>query len=331
MTAASDYDYELPPDLIAKYPPPRREDARMMVLDRGTGTIAHREFADFPGFVGDGALVVLNDTRVVPARVFADDGKVELLVLERPTPTRWRCYVKPGRRMRPGAAIRVDGIGGTVVAVAAGGEREVEFAAAPDLGRVGRVPLPPYLRRAAEPLDTERYQTVYAARPGAVAAPTAGLHFTPAILARLRHAFVTLHVGPGTFRPVQEADVSRHRMDAEAYVIGAAAAGAINAARAVIAVGTTVARTLETVAATAPAGAPGTRVVAGGGFTDLFIRPPFAFRATDALLTNFHLPRSTLLMLVAAFAGRELVFEAYRAAVGERYRFYSYGDCMLIR
>jgi len=320
----SDYDYPLPEALIARYPLPRRDDSRMMVVHRAQGRIEHRSFRDFPGFIAPGDLVVLNDTRVIPARVFSDDGKVELLFLEAAGETLWKCLVKPGRRMRPGREVTVGGVRGSVEAVLESGERMVRFDRPVDLDRVGRLPLPPYFGRESEPDDEERYQTVYAAAPGAVAAPTAGLHFTPEILARTPHAFVTLHVGVGTFKPVQAERISDHAMHRERFFIRPETTQAVAEAKRVVAVGTTSLRVLE--ARWRDEGA----VTPGEGSTDIFIYPGYAFGVVGALLTNFHLPKSTLLMLISAFAGRELVMEAYAQAVRERYRFYSYGDCMLI-
>lgn len=317
----SDYDYPLPNDLIARHPLPRREDSRMMVLHRDGERIEHRWFRDFPGFLRDGDLVVLNDTRVIPARVFADGGKVELLFLETVRENAWKCLVKPGRRMRVGAVLLVRGNRGVVEGVLPDGERVIAFEGPVDLDTAGELPLPPYFARAVEPADTERYQTVFARERGAVAAPTAGLHFTPEILAAIPHAFITLHVGVGTFRPVQVENILDHRMHAERFRISQESARAINAARRIVAIGTTTARVLES---------QGLPLTAGEGTTDIFIHPPYRARAVDALLTNFHLPKSTLLMLVSAFAGREFILRAYAEAIGERYRFYSYGDCMLI-
>jgi S-adenosylmethionine:tRNA ribosyltransferase-isomerase len=316
-----DFDYSLPEDLIARHPPPHREDARMMVLHRATRTIEHRGFRDFPSFVHEDDLVVLNDTRVIPARVFSDDGRIELLFLEEVRDKTWKCLVKPGRRMQPGGLVHVRDVPGVVTEICPDGERIIEFRGTIDLETVGEMPLPPYLEREVEPADTERYQTVFARERGAIAAPTAGLHFTPDILARVPHTFVTLHVGVGTFRPVQVENFADHRMHAERYRIGPDAAKRMNAAQRILAVGTTTARVLET------RGRPFTPCI---GATDLFIHPPYEFRAVDALLTNFHLPKSTLLMLVAAFAGRDFILEAYADAIRQRYRFYSYGDCMLI-
>jgi len=319
-----EYDFALPDELIAQRPLPRREDARMMVLDRSAGTIVHRRFADLGQFVRRGELLVLNDTRVLPARRFSDDGTIEFLFLEQIDSQTWRCLVKPGRKMRLGATIALDGTEGRVEKILEEGERIVRFERAIDPYRGGQIPLPPYLQRPADADDATRYQTVFAREPGAVAAPTAGLHFTPEILAGLPHTFVTLHVGTGTFRPVQSATIAGHRMHSERFTITPAAARAINAAAHLLAVGTTSVRVLE--AAVRRSG----QLIAQEGATDIFIHPPYSFRAVDRLLTNFHLPRSTLLMLVAAFAGREFVLRAYAEAVRERYRFYSYGDCMLI-
>ncbi len=319
-----DYDFTLPEGQIARYPLPNRADSRMLVLHRAQRRIEHRSFRDFPAFLREGDLVVLNNTKVIPARVFSDDGKVELLFLEAAGEKTWKCMVKPGRRMRPGRTVTVGGVEGRVEAVLETGERLVAFAAPVDLEKVGRLPLPPYFQRQCEPGDEERYQTVYATAPGAVAAPTAGLHFTPEILAQTPHAFLTLHVGAGTFKPVKEERITDHVMHRERYSISPAAAAAVAAARRVVAVGTTSMRVLE-----ARARDEGS-VTPGEGSTDIFIYPGFPFRCVGALLTNFHLPKSTLLMLVSAFAGREFVLEAYAEAIREGYRFYSYGDCMLV-
>ncbi len=327
----ADFDYQLPPELIAARPPADRAGARMLVLDRGTGALEHRMFRELPEFLRPGDLAVLNDTRVIPARVFSDDGSLELLCLDRRSPVEWRCLVRPGRKLKPGRTVMVGGIRGTVAEVLPEGDRIIRWDAPPDLARVGRLALPHYLGREQEPADHDRYQTVYANREGAIAAPTAGLHFTPEILARVPHGFLTLHVGVGTFRPVAAANPADHVMHAERYSVDAPTTARINAATRVIAVGTTVARVLETLGAQ-PAAGPGRRLPDGAhaGETDIFIRPPFRFRAVDALLTNFHLPRSTLIMLVCAFASHHQVMDAYRQAVAARYRFYSYGDCMLV-
>ncbi|MEO8351498.1 MAG: tRNA preQ1(34) S-adenosylmethionine ribosyltransferase-isomerase QueA [Chthoniobacteraceae bacterium] len=318
----ADYDYPLPEHLIARHPLARRDASRMMVLDPVTQTIEHRQFAEFPSLLAPGDLCVLNDTRVIPARVFSDDGRIEMLFLETAGPNIWRCLVKPGRKMRLEARVQIRGVTGVVSAIESEGERVIEFDGPIDLDTAGELPLPPYFSRAIEPEDVERYQTVYARAPGAVAAPTAGLHFTPEVLARVAHVFLTLHVGVGTFRPVQAEDLSGHRMHSEHFSLPAAAAEALNRTRRIVAVGTTTTRVLETL---------GRPLAARQSETDIFIHPPHRFRAVDALLTNFHLPKSTLLMLVSALAGREFVLHAYREAIREEYRFYSYGDCMFIR
>ncbi len=317
----ADYAYALPDDLIARHPLPRREDSRMMVLHRDGERIEHRMFRDFPTFVRADDLVVLNDTRVIPARVFSDDGRIEFLFLEMLRENVWKSLVKPGRKMRLGASTHIRGVAGTVIGIEPEGERIIEFRGPVDLDAAGELPIPPYFDRAVEPADSERYQTVFARERGAVAAPTAGLHFTPEILARIPHTFLTLHVGVGTFRSVLVDDLREHRMHSERYAISATAAAALNAAPRLVAVGTTSARVLE---------ACGRPFTARQGATDIFIHPPYQPCAVDALLTNFHLPESTLLMLVSALAGREFVLRAYAEATAQRYRFYSYGDCMLI-
>ena len=317
----ADYDYVLPPELIARHPLAERAGARMLVLHRAEQRLEHRSFRDFPAYVGAGDLVVLNDTRVIPARAFSDDGRIELLFLEAVRENAWKCLVKPGRKMRLGALVHVRDVVGVVTEICPEGERIIEFRGAVDLERAGQLPIPPYLERPVEAADSERYQTVFARESGAVAAPTAGLHFTPEILARLPHAFITLHVGVGTFRSVLTDDVREHRMHSERFQVPAATAEAVNAARRIIAVGTTSTRVLES---------RGLPLTPQSGATDIFIHPPYEFRVVDALLTNFHLPQSTLLMLVSALAGRDFVLEAYREAIASGYRFYSYGDCMLI-
>ncbi|HJT79596.1 MAG TPA: tRNA preQ1(34) S-adenosylmethionine ribosyltransferase-isomerase QueA [Chthoniobacterales bacterium] len=323
-TRLSDYDYRLPRELIANRPLPNRDASRLMVLRRDTETIEHRQFHELPKFLSPDDLLVLNNTRVLPARVFSDDGRIELLLLERLGPTRWRCLTRPGKRARTGAVLSVGGTEARVEAINDDGEREISLAREVDLYSLGTMPLPPYLERRSDAEDDQRYQTVFATTPGAIAAPTAGLHFTPQLLAALRHVFVTLHVGPGTFRPVHTENISEHQMHSEQFTVSADTAEAINRAERVVAVGTTTVRVLESAAAS-----DGT-LQQKSAATNIFIYPPFEFRLTDALLTNFHLPRSTLLMLVSAFAGREFILRAYAEAIRERYRFFSYGDCMLI-
>jgi S-adenosylmethionine:tRNA ribosyltransferase-isomerase len=296
----------------------------MMVLHRETQTIEHRAFAELGAFLSAGDLLVLNNTRVINARRFSDDGAIEFLFIAPSGERRWRCLVKPGRKMRVGSVTCVDGITTQVEEICTDGSRVIAFESEPQLDYGGAVPLPPYMRRAADAEDQERYQTVFAQTPGAVAAPTAGLHFSAEMLKALPHTFVTLHVGTGTFAPVKVDNVAEHQMHEERFSISAAAASAVNAAERVLAVGTTTVRVLES------AKRVGRELVAQEDATSIFIYPPQKIRFVDSLLTNFHLPRSTLLMLVSAFAGREFVLRAYEEAIRERYRFYSYGDCMLI-
>lgn len=321
----SDYDYELPPELIAQEPPATRGTSRMMVVERAKGAISHHSFGEFATFVEPGDHLVLNDTRVVPARFFSNDGRKEILRLAREPDGSWKCLVRPGKKFRPGDQIRIGDSTGTVQAICDdGGERMLTFDREPDEQKMGHLALPPYITRTDTALDQDRYQTVFAQRPGAIAAPTAGLHFTADQLAALPHSFVTLHVGLGTFRPVAVEDPRDHQMHREYYELSDATVASLAAARRTIAIGTTVVRVLETCARKG-----GGSLVAGSGDTDIFLYPPHQFAAVDALLTNFHLPRSTLLMLVSAFAGRDLVLAAYAEAIRERYRFFSYGDCML--
>lgn len=298
----------------------------MLVLDRRDRKILHRGFQDLPEYLSPSDLLVLNDSRVIPARLHDPSGKIEILLLEQRSPTLWTAMVRPGKKLRPGSIVEVAGTTASVREVFEDGTRLLEFAHEPDLDQYGEMPIPPYFHRPADEQDKERYQTVYARDPGSVAAPTAGLHFTPEILAGLNHAFVTLHVGAGTFQPVKHDDLSLHRMHSEHYTLPEETARRINETKAaggrVVAVGTTTTRVLES--------QPPGPLSAGSGSTDIFIRPPYEFRRVDALLTNFHLPGSTLLMLVSAMTGRERTLAAYKEAVRERYRFFSYGDCMLI-
>jgi S-adenosylmethionine:tRNA ribosyltransferase-isomerase len=324
----NDYDYVLPRELIAQRPLERRQDSRMMVLRRAEQKIEHRQFRELKAFLQPGDLLVLNDTRVLAARRFSDDGGIEFLFLERLGPRRWKCMVSPGRKMRIGATTTINDVCLRVDEIIAAGERIVTFDKDIDVYAGGSMPLPPYLNRPSDKTDTARYQTVFAREPGAVAAPTAGLHFTSEILSQMPHTFVTLHVGPGTFLPVRSEHITEHRMHGERFSISPEAADKINHAQRVLAVGTTVVRVLETAARSTKLVTR--QVESQSGETDLFIYPPFTFRVVDALLTNFHLPRSTLLTLVSAFAGREFILRSYEEAVRERYRFFSYGDCMLI-
>ncbi len=367
----SDFDYHLPPELIAQEPAPERDASRLLVLERAGGALHHRRFSDLPEYLRPGDVLVINETKVIPARLFGrlEDGRSVELLLVRPVSLRplspvappeagavrdaaadecWEALAKPARPVREGRTVTVaDGrLSLTVAARGRYGRRVLRLPAGADLPAVlethGAVPLPPYIRRAAadrEPdggqgrRDRDRYQTVYAKEAGAVAAPTAGLHFTPALLDRIRAMGVsirplTLHVGPGTFQPVRVEEIAHHRMEAEPYTIPADTAQAVRAAhregRRVVVVGTTCVRALEYAADSHDV------VRAGSSEADLFIRPGHRFQVVDALVTNFHLPRSTLLMLVTAFAGLETIRRAYDEAVARGYRFYSYGDAMLI-
>ncbi len=321
----ADYDYELSEDLIALYPAPRRDQSRMMLLDRREQQVSHLHFGDLIDLVEPGELLVLNDTKVVPARIRFPDRNAELLLLERVDPLTWRCLVRPGKWFQEGRAFTIQGLPSKVLEILSEGDRLIRFDSAIDPEQLGELALPPYIARKEEAIDRERYQTVYASRPGAIAAPTAGLHFTSVMLDRLPHEFITLHLGAGTFKPVKDKNVTGHRMHFEEFEVSKIAAANISAARKILAVGTTTVRTIESLMRQFGEIRP------GKSRTDMFIYPPFEFQRVDSLLTNFHLPKSTLLMLVAAFAGREFVLEAYREAVKERYRFFSYGDCMLIR
>ena len=335
----SDFDYELPEELIAQFPTPRRRDSRLLVLDPASGGVAHRTFPDIAEYLRPGDLAVANDTRVIRGRFFATKhtgGRVEILVERILTPDRvlaWlRCSKTPGH----GAFLSVEPGQGFVVRSRRGERFELEFAGTGDVERLieraGAVPLPPYIRREAVDEDAERYQTVYARRPGAVAAPTAGLHFDETLLAALDErgielAHVTLHVGAGTFAPIRGESVRSHRLHREWVEVSAAVCDAVSRTRSrggrVVSIGTTTLRALESAAAD---GSPKPM----RGETDLFVYPGHEFRCVDMLLTNFHLPRSSLLLLVCAFAGTGAVLGAYREAVARRYRFFSYGDAMLL-
>ena len=326
----SDYDYELPRELIAQHPLPRREDSRMMVLHRDRKEIEHARFVDLKKFLRNDDLLVLNNSRVLPARHFSDDGKFEFLFLEKIAPCHWKALVKPSRRFGKGAATFIQGVRAEAGEIFADGSWEIVMSDDIDLQHGGAMPLPPYIKRPAivgpryRAEDEARYQTVFAEYEGSLAAPTAGLHFTPQILGTLPHVFITLHVGTATFRPVKVEDITQHQMHPERFSISPDAAEAITKAKRIVAVGTTTVRVLGSVQRNFG------KIQAGEGETNIFIYPPFQFQVVDVLLTNFHLPRSTLLMLVSAFAGREFILRAYEDAVRERYRFFSYGDCMLI-
>ena len=337
----ADYNFDLPPELIAQAPLARRDASRLMVIDRATATIAHRSFADLPQLLSSGDLLVANRSRVVKARLLGtrvgSGAPAEIFLLSSLGGGRYEAMVSPGGKLKPGRKVDIaPGFTAEIVSVTERRTRIVQLRA--DLGvevaidAHGHIPLPPYIDRADEPADVDRYQTVYAREAGSVAAPTAGLHFTTELLQQIaargvRRADVVLHVGSGTFKPVQVDDPSGHVMHEERYSIPDETASAWGETRAegrrVWAVGTTTVRTLESALTDG-------RVAPGEGETRIFIRPPQRLRAVDALITNFHLPRSTLIMLVAAFAGYELTMRAYREAIAARYRFYSYGDAMAI-
>jgi S-adenosylmethionine:tRNA ribosyltransferase-isomerase len=344
----SDFDFDLPAELIAQTPPPDRAAARLLVLDRGRGVLSDRRVIDLPDLLAPGDVLVVNDTRVFPARLLGrrvpSGGAVECLLLKRIDDDRWDVLMHPGQKLRVGARVVFERDGLRlhleVLARLFHGRRTVRLwvddgTAVDDVvDTLGHIPLPPYIKRPDETLDRERYQTVYASVRGSVAAPTAGLHLTDALLRRFEDrgievAKVTLHVGYGTFQPIRVEVVEDHRLDPEPYDVTGATAASVNRAldegRRVVAVGTTTTRTLET-ACRVGAG----RLSAGGGSSDLYLYPGVTFQAVGALFTNFHLPRSSLLMLVSAFAGRDRVLAAYAEAVRRRYRFYSYGDAMLI-
>src|SRR5438445_2399380 len=338
---ASDFDYSLPPSVIAQEPLPDRSASRLLVLERASGAIRHARFPDLIDFVAAEDVVVLNVSRVIPARLHGkrETGNVaELLVIRELSDGTWLAMGHPGGKLKPGRRVAFgDDSAVEIVEMLGGGLRRVKFVGALDaratVAKYGEVPLPPYIRRAPTAADRTRYQTVYAEHDGSVAAPTAGLHFTPELLDRLRAkgtaiATLDLHIGPGTFKPVEVDDLAPHRMEPEPYVLSTEAPACINGRREaggrVWAVGTTVVRALETCADERGVVRP------SAGETRLFIYPPYTFRAVDRLLTNFHLPRSTLLMLVCAFAGYERVMGAYREAVERTYRFYSYGDAMAV-
>ena len=339
----SDFAFELPPDQIAQHPSERRDQSRLLVVDRATGEFHHRHFADIVDLFRAGDVLVVNETRVFPARLNgrrAGGGPAEVFLLHPAAagPAHWTALVRPGAKLREGKRVEIaPELSVEIVEVLPSGERLVRLDTLLDpevaLERFGEIPLPPYVRRTATEEDRERYQTVYARERGSVAAPTAGLHFTPELLERIesrgvRVVRLVLHVGVGTFRPVEAEEPDEHEMHSEWYRVSPEAAEAVNDARAaggrVWAVGTTTVRTLETVAD------QDGHVHAGEGWTNIFIRPPYRLRAIDAMITNFHLPRSTLLMLVSAFGGYDLVMRAYADAVRSGYRFYSYGDAMAL-
>ena len=336
----TDFSFDLPEELIAQTPLQRRDASRLLRLDRATGALEHAHFYDLPRYLRKGDCLVLNDSRVLPARLIgtrASGGSVELVLLRDLGEGRWECLSRPGRKTKPGTELLFGGgeLKATVLEVAEGGNRIVQFhyegIFLEVLERLGKMPLPPYIREELE--DAERYQTVYSHELGSAAAPTAGLHFTQELLQQIRDmgvniAFVTLHVGLGTFRPVKEDEIEDHPMHAEFCIIPEETARLVNETKAaggrIVAVGTTSCRTLESFAAEDGS------LKACSGWTNIFIYPGYRFKCIDALVTNFHLPESTLIMLVSALAGREHILNAYRVAVEERYRFFSFGDAMLI-
>jgi len=332
----SQFDYVLPEELIAQEPLAERDRSRLLVVNRADQTLRHRVFRDIVEYLRDDDLLVMNDTRVIPARLTGrkeTGGKAEVLLLKRIAPALWEAIVKPGRRVAVGSKLIFDGgLSADVIERNEAGGRTLRFTADSDpdalLAKLGEVPLPPYIHKRIE--DPERYQTVYANEAGSAAAPTAGLHFTPDLLASItsrgvRTAFVTLRVGLATFRPVRTANIEDHQMHSEYFEISPETAEIINSAPGrIVCVGTTTARALESAAVAKR------RVAAGGRETSLFIRPPYEFRLVESLVTNFHTPRSTLLIMLSAFAGVDLVRRAYEEAVREKYRFLSFGDAMLV-
>ncbi len=339
----ADFDYPLPKKFIAQYPSQRRDSAKMMVVHRDTGEIEHKKFSNLPNYFRKHDLFVMNNTKVFPARLFANkdrtDAQVEVFLLRELENDLWEVMVRPARKVRIGNKLMfTKNVYCDVIDNTISGGRVVRFEYDGDdiygiIDRIGQSPLPPYIKRDAEPSDKVRYQTVYADRRGAVAAPTAGLHFTDGLIKRIKDKeikmeYTTLHIGLGTFRPVQVEDLNRHQMDSEYFEVSPVTALAINEAkkkrRKVVAVGTSVVRSLETVVVS------GFQVTPKRGWTDKFIYPPYDFKMVDGLITNFHQPKSTLLMMVSAFATRKLIMKAYREAKKHDYRFLSYGDAMLI-
>ncbi len=340
----SDFDYKLPEELIAQYPIKERDHSRLMVINRADGSIEHKHFYDIIDYLNPGDLIILNETKVYPARLLAvkdrTDAKVEVFLLRELSNNMWEVMVKPARKVRIGNKLTVaEGVQCDVIDNTVSGGRVVRFKGIEQedlyvlIDKIGKSPLPPYIDRDPIPEDKIKYQTVYAKRRGAVAAPTAGLHFTKKLIQKIRDKGVkifpvVLHIGLGTFRPVTVEDLSRHRMDSEYYEVSAETAIAINEAKSkkkrVIGVGTSVVRALETVTVS------GFQVSPRRGWTDKFIYPPYEFKMIDVLVTNFHQPKSTLIMQVAAFTGYDLTIKAYRVAVKRKYRFFSYGDAMII-
>lgn len=340
----SDFDYNIPEEMIAKYPIKLRDHSKLMVINRAQKTIAHKKFYNVIDYLNPGDLLVVNETKVYPARLWAvkdrTEAKVEVFLLRELENSLWEVMVKPARKVRIGNKLTIaEGVQCDVIDNTVSGGRVVRFNNIPKetlyklIDEVGQSPLPPYIDREPTEEDKEKYQTVYAKKRGAVAAPTAGLHFTLDLMQKIKDKGVkihpvVLHIGLGTFRPVTVEDLSRHRMDSEYFEVSAETALAINEARSkgkrIVAVGTSVVRTLETVTVS------GFQITPRRGWTDKFIHPPYEFKMVDALITNFHQPKSTLIMQVSAFAGHELIMKAYQEAVKKKYRFFSYGDVMII-
>lgn len=324
------FDYNLPKELIAQMPEEKRDESRLMILDRADGKILHKKFYEIADFLEQGDVLVVNDTKVIPARIFGKDKKKrEILLINQVSPVLWEVFVKPQRGLKLGEDLFFNGnsIYGKILQRTEKGMYLAEFSEELPLSDIGYAPLPPYIKRdysksEMHEYDKIRYQTVYSKNPGAIAAPTAGLHFTEELIAKIKSkgvaiTSITLHVGIGTFRPVRAENIENHKMHSEWFNIPEETTELLKSAKRVIAVGTTSARSLET-------------TIEGTGYTNLFIYPPYRFKVIDGLITNFHLPKSTLLMLVSAFAGRELIMKAYEEAIRERYRFFSYGDAMMI-
>ena len=338
MLRTIDFDYDLPEELIASRPLEDRSASRMLVVHRDTGEIEHRMFADFPSYITPDDLLVLNDTKVTPARFFSNDDKIELVCTRKITPTEWECLVRPGKKMKVGRTVEIGEATGTVKEILENGNRIIWWDREVDEETYGHLALPHYMNRESDHSDRDRYQTTFAREEGAIAAPTAGLHFTPEMLSKLNHTFLTLHVGVGTFRPVKAEFITDHEMHSERFTLSKETAHRINETKLnpkgrVISTGTTCTRVLESLARDAKKLYPHRmppQIPPASGDTNIFIYPPYEFHLVDCLLTNFHLPQSTLIMLVSAFATRELILEAYAKAVEEKYRFFSYGDCMLI-
>lgn len=339
----ADFDFQLPESHIAKYPKSKRDDAKLLVVNRATQELTHTTISQLPNYVETGDCWVMNNTKVVPARFYSDNGKFELLRVNARTDVLWECMAKPAKKLQIGSTVEISSITGTIKDILEDGLRLIEWGRPLDLDAIGELPLPPYIKRDHQDTDYNQYQTVFAQEQGAIAAPTAGLHFTPELLEKIPHSFVTLHVGMGTFKPVKADKIVDHPMHTEEYQLNSATADKLNQAKRIISVGTTSTRTLESIANHLDITKDNQAAwQASQGDTNIFIYPPYQFRAIDGLLTNFHLPQSTLIMLVSAFIGegkdtaeeplqgRDFAMRIYQEAIDNDYRFYSYGDAMLI-